>query len=300
MGPGTIAPVDSVGPIQQGVRVMTRPSRALPGRLPHRLPRRLLLAAAFAAAIGSGLTPFAAPGAAQASNTIGRTAEASLFSMINSARHSHGLAPLRLDTRLRDLAEYRAGVMSSTNTMSHTVAGCLSCELTSRGIQWYSEGECIAWDSYSYPTDAIDLIFQMWHDATHWPLLMSSSFNYAGIGIVHNSNGKTWASMVFTESWDHTSPWSQNVSHSRSGSSVSWSWTGADTWMQTHTAGLKNFDVEYRVDSGSWQLIKSGTTSHSITLDGRSPGHYYGLRIRSRDNHGYVSAWTAEVRIWVP
>lgn len=279
---------------------MTRPSRALPGRLPHRLPRRLLLAAAFAAAIGSGLTPFATPGVAQASNTIGRTAESSLLSLINGARHSNGLAPLRLDTRLRDLAEYRAGVMSSKNVMSHTIAGCLSCELTSRSIQWYSEGECIAWDSYSYPTGAINLIFQMWHDASHWPLLMSRSFNYAGIGIVHNSNGKTWASIVLTESWDHTHPWAKNVSHARSGTTLSWSWTGADTWLQTHTAGLQSFDVEYRVDSGSWRVIKSGTTSHSITLSGRSPGHYYSVRVRSKDNHGYLSVWTAEVRMWVP
>lgn len=271
---------------------MTRLRRAQPGRL--------ILAVAFAAVLASGLTPLASPGVAQASNTIGRSAEDSLFAMINSARKSHGLAPLRLDTRLRDLAEYRAGVMSSTNTMSHTVAGCLSCELTSRSIQWYSEGECIAWDSYAYPTDAINVIFQMWHDASHWPLLMSATFNYAGIGIVHNSNGKTWASMVFTESWDHTSSWARNVSSSRSGSTVYWSWTGADLWLQTHTAGLKNFDVEYRVDSGSWAVIRSGTTARSITLSGRSSGHYYGLRVRSRDNHGYVSPWTAEVRIWVP
>ena len=271
---------------------MRRPTRPSVGRL--------VLAMAFAAVVGSGLTPLAAPGVAQASNTIGRSAEDYLLSLINNARHSHGLAPLRLDTRLRDLAEYRAGVMSSTNTMSHTVAGNLANQLTSRGIQWYSMGECIAWDSYSYPTDAINLIFQMWHDAGHWPLLMSASFNYAGVGIVHNSNGKTWASMVFTESWDHTHPWARNVSSSRSGTTLYWSWSGSDTWLQTHTAGLKSFDVDYRVDSGTWQVIKSGTTARSISLSNRTGGHYYGLRVRSRDNHGYVSGWTPEVRMWVP
>jgi uncharacterized protein YkwD len=292
MGPGTIAPVDTGWTTQQGMPVTIRPRRVLPGRL--------LLAAAFAAVLASGFNSFVAPGVAQASNTVGRAAEDTLFGMINSARHSHGLAPLRLDTRLRDLAEYRAGVMSSTNTMNHTVAGNLSSQLTGRGIQWYSQGECIAWDSYGYPTDSINIIFKMWHDATHWPLLMSAKFNYAGLGIVHNSNGKTWASIVFTESRDHSGAWAKNVSNSRSGTTVSWSWTGADLWLQTHMAGLKNFDVEYRVGSGSWQLLKSGTTTHSLTLTSRAHGQYYGLRVRARDNLGLVGGWTAEVRMWVP
>jgi len=261
---------------------------------------RLLLAATFAAFIASGATPVARPATVAASQTVGRTAENDLLAMINNARSSKGLAPLRLDTRLRDLAEYRAGVMSSTNTMSHTVAGNLANQLTSRGIQWYSEGECIAWDSYSYPTEAIKVIFQMWHDATHWPLLMSTKFNYTGIGIVHNSNGKTWASMVFTESVDHSRPWARMGGASRSGSTVSWSWSGADLWLQTHTAGFKNYDVQYRVDSGTWTTIRSGITSRSLTLYSRPSGHYYGLRVRSRDNRGIVSSFTSELRVWVP
>ena len=269
-------------------------------RLRPALPGRLAIATVVALVVAAGVTPLARPQTALASQSIGRTAESMLFTLINDARTSHGLVPLRLDTRLRDLAEYRAGVMASTNTMSHTVAGCLSCQLTSRGIQWYSEGEVIAWDSYSYPDQAIRVIFQLWHDATHWPLLMSSRFNYAGIGIVHTSRGKTWASMVFSESVDHTSPWAKNVSHSRSGSTTYWSWTGRDTLLQTHTAGLKSYDVEYRIDSNSWVIVMSGTTSKSMTLYSRRSGHYYGVRVRSRDWRGNLSGWTAEVRIWVP
>jgi len=271
---------------------MHRPRRALLGRL--------VLALAFAAVLGSGLTPLAGPRIAQASQVIGRTAEDSLLALINNARVAHHLVPLRLDSRLRDLAEYRAGVMASTGIMSHTVAGNLWSELTARGIQWYSAGETIAWDSYSYPTQAIDIIFQLWHDATHWPLLMSATFNYTGVGIVHTSAGKTWVSMVFTESVDHSRPVASNVSHWRSGTTVYWSWTGHDTPLQTHTSGLRNFDVEYRVGTGTWSIIRSGTTTRSLTLYNRIGGRYYGVRVRSRDNRGYVSTWTAEVRIWVP
>jgi uncharacterized protein YkwD len=262
---------------------------------------RLLLATLFAAVIGAGVTPFATPGTALASTTIGRTAESDLLAMINNARVSNGLVRLRLDTRLRDLAEYRAGVMASTNTLSHTIAGCLSCELTARDIQWYSQGEAIAWDAYAYPDDAIRIIFQLWHDASHWPLLMSSTFNYVGLGIVHRSDyNKTLASLVLTESVDHTRPTAKITGSSRSGSTVSWSWSGADIRLQTHTAWLKNYDVEYRVGTGTWAMIRSGTTANSISLSGRAGGHYYGLRVRSRDYRGNLSYWTAEVRIWVP
>jgi len=265
-----------------------------------KLLARIALAVAFAAFLGSGLTPLAGPGVAQASQAIGRTAEDSLFALINNARVANHLVPLRLDTRLRDLAEYRAGVMASTNTMSHTIAGNLSSELTARGIQWYSEGECIAWDTYAYPTDAINFVFQAWHDAGHWPLLMSTTFNYAGIGIVHTSSGKTWASMVFTESVDHTRPWAHISSVSRSGTTVTWRWSGGDYALQTHTAGFKNFDVEYRVGTGTWSIIRAGTTATYLTLTNRAHGRYYGVRVRSRDNRGNLSSWTIELRIYVP
>lgn len=261
---------------------------------------RLLLAALFAGVVSSG----ALRDLHQPSPTYAVTngdVENMILTWTNQARVAKGLVPLRLYSPLRSLAEYRAGVMSSTNTMTHTVAGNLSNELTARGIQWYKDGEAIAWTTYAYGSVAADQIFKAWHDASHWPLLMSTNFNYVGVGIVYDSsNGKTWSSMVFTESLDHTAPWAVNVSHSQTGTSVSWSWRGADTKLQTHMSGLMNFDVEYRVDAGTWVVIRSGTTSYSITLTGRASGHSYSVRIRSRDHRGYMSTWTPEVAIRVP
>lgn len=74
----------------------------------------------------------------------------------------------------------------------------------------------------------------------------------------------------------------------------------ADVLLQTHTAGLKNFDLEYRVDYGTWSVIRSGTTSTSLSLGSRPHGHYYSLRVRSRDWRGNVSYWTTSIRVWVP
>ena len=65
-------------------------------------------------------------------------------------------------------------------------------------------------------------------------------------------------------------------------------------------AGLKNFDVEYRVDSGTWSLIRSGTTATSIAIGSRAHRHYYSLRVRSRDWRGNVSYWTSPITVWLP
>jgi hypothetical protein len=130
---------------------------------------------------------------------------------------------------------------------------------------------------------------------------MSGKFNYIGVGIAYRStNGTTWGSVVLTESLDHTVPWAKMTGRSYVGTSVYFAWSGGDTTLQTHTAGLKNFDVQYRVDSGTWSVIRTGTTARSLSLTGRAHGHWYGLRVRARDNRGYVSGYSAELRVWVP
>jgi uncharacterized protein YkwD len=269
-------------------------------RRPQAQLERLLLATVLAAVVGLGAVPaIHRPAVAQAATAA--TIETTILGWLNRDRVAHGLRVLRLDTRLQDLAEYRAGVMASTGIMSHTIAGCLSCQLTSRGIQWYSEGECIAWTGWAWGDEAAKSIYSLWHDKTHWPLLMSAKFNYVGIGIAYRSANKTtWSSLVLTESLDHSRPAAKITGNSRDGTTLRWTWWGADTLLQTHTAGLKNFDVEYRVGYGSWVLIRSGTTSTYLALFSRAHGHYYGLRTRSRDWRGNVSYWTPEVRMWVP
>lgn len=269
---------------------MRRPRAQLP---------RLLLATVFAAVVGLGAIPaIHQPAVAQAA-TVGAV-ESGILTLINQNRAAGGLAPYRSDLREVSLAEYRAGVMAATHTMSHTVAGCLSCELTARGIQWYSEGESIAWTSYSSDSAAAYFVKIWMSDSIHRALLMSAKFNYVGVGVAFGSGGTTWTSVVLTESADHTRPYAWITAKSRVGSKVAWSWSGADVRLQTHTAGLRNYDVEYRVGYGTWTFIKSWTTSTYLALYSRPSGHYYGIRVRSRDWAGNVGYWSAESRIWVP
>ncbi|MEA2674653.1 MAG: hypothetical protein QOI92_1845 [Chloroflexota bacterium] len=268
------------------------------GTNPRARISRLALVACFVAVGALSVGPGANPAPVAASTTT--TMQSELLGWVNSARASLHLAPLRLLSSLTSYAAGRATKMASTGVMAHP--SCLGCELTSHGIQYYSAGEDIAWTSYPWGDQAAQSIFNGWKGSSgHWAILMSNKYNYIGIGVAYRStNRTTFASADLTESKDQTRPWVRAGRVTRSGSTVSWTWSGGDTWLQTHTAGLKNFDVDYRVGSGSWTRLRSGTTARSLSLSGRAGGHYYGLRVRARDNAGNISGYSAEMRIWVP
>ncbi len=120
------------------------------------------------------------------------------------------------------------------------------------------------------------------------------------LGVSRAANGSTWASILVTASVDHTPPVARNGLLSRSGTTVRFSWSGADPLLQTHTAGLRSFDVQYRVDWGPWHLLRNDTTSRSLSLYNRAHRHYYSFRVQAADRRGNLSAWTPIKRIWVP
>jgi hypothetical protein len=273
-------------------------------RAPRRAPRpglrALLLALVFGAFLSTGLGPIGRPATVHAGTA--ETMENELFTWVNNSRAARGLVPLRLHWQLIDLSGDRAATMAYYNTMSHTISGCLACQLSSRSVQYYGYGEVIGETGWPWGDQAAQSLFNAWKGSSyHWSLLMSSKYNYIGIGVAYNSTHKTtYSSIIMTESVDQSRPWSQMVSGKVSKTTVAWTWDGHDTKLQTHTSGLKNFDVQYRVDSGSWITIMGGVTVKSLTMYGRAHGHWYGLRVRSRDNRGYVSLYTAELRVWVP
>src|SRR6476646_8735087 len=162
---------------------------------------------------------------------------------INGARVSRGLVPLRTDGRLWDLAGDRATTMASRNVLSHTVAGSLGPSLTRRGISRYSYGETIAYTTTRGWAAAADAIVNMWRNSpTHWALLMSSRYNYVGSGLALRwSNHRVYASVVLTESWDHSGARASITGGTLTGDSIDWTWQGWDLALQTHTAGLRDF-----------------------------------------------------------
>jgi len=229
------------------------------------------------------------------------TNEARIVKWINADRVALGLRPLRGWGKLHKIADYRAGRMAATNTMSHSVAGSLSKQLAARGVKAWSWGEDIGASSYPKGIEAAKSIYRLWkQSAPHWALITSRRFNYVGIGLAYrSSNGKTFASLVFTESPDHTGARARITDAGVKNRDVTWRWRGWDVVLQTHTAGFANFDVQYRVDRGTWRTIRSRTTTTSFTASDRAGGHWYGLRVRGRDRAGNVGKWTGETRIWV-
>ena len=234
--------------------------------------------------------------------TSAADAETRLLGWINAARVERGLVPLVRWSNLASVAGRRAAWMAETNTMSHSGAGNLVTQMASEGVSWYGYGETIGYVGGSLSADAATSLFRGWRSSPpHWDLLMSGRFNYVGIGLAHRPAGdRTFGSVVLTESVDHSGARAWLRSASRAGDDLRWSWSGADRRLQTHMAGLRDFDVQYRVDGGAWRTLRNDTTATSLTLRDRAKGHMYSLRVRATDRRGTVGAWTNTSRIWVP
>jgi len=219
--------------------------------------------------------------------------EYGLLAKINEARAEHGLRPLRGNTGVWAVAGTRAARLASTNILSHSVPGSIAAQLNARDVQWYAYGEDIGYTRARRGAAAVDELFRLWKASPpHWQLMMSSNYNYIGVGLAYRaSNNKTFGSLVFTESRDVTRPRAYMDGASLNGSTATWSWHGADPVLQTHTAGIRSYDVQTSRDSGSWRTVASGTTATSRSWGGLSPGHIYRMRVRARDRAGNVGAW---------
>src|SRR6185312_14378310 len=127
----------------------------------------------------------------------------------------------------------------------------------------------------------------------HWGFMMSGTFNYIGIGVAYQgATSQTYASIVFAEAPDSSRPVVKLTGSGRSGTAAFWTWSGYDAQLQTHTAGLRDYDVQYRVDSGTWRTILSHTTSTQVILKNRQAGHTYAVRVRDRDRRNNLSSWS--------
>jgi len=266
----------------------------------HHSPARRRLAIAMRAAL---FAAFAVPlFSAPATAVTPSDAEAMVVGWINNDRTSRGLAPLRTDGDLVSISGLRASRMASANVMNHTVGGNIPAQLDWYNVAWYRYGETIGWSTAGFPVDSARAIYRAWMGSSaHRALLLSDRLNYIGVGLAYrSSNHRTFSSAVLSESPDHTRPVARVTGSSRSADDVRWTWNGYDPRLQTHTAGLRDFDVQYRVGSGTWSLMRDNTSSTSITLWNRYHGRYYSIRVRATDRRGNVGAWSSESRIWVP
>jgi hypothetical protein len=225
-----------------------------------------------------------------------------ILGAVNDARSRDGLVAYRSWGPLVDLATQRAERMAASRTLSHTAAGgSIGPALDARGVDWMGYGEAIGMTGWAWGREAADSLFTMWMNSSgHRALLLSDDYNYIGIGIARASDGSTWSSIVMTESEDHTAPVASIVALARDGTALTLTWDGSDPRLQTHTAGLKDWDVRFRRDDKRWRTIREHLTGTSLTLADRKPGHWFLFKVRSRDQRGNLSKWTSPTKIWVP
>lgn len=258
-------------------------------------PLRLALAFALLFATAATVATPAPSRAATATDT-----EREILALVNQARAAAGLVPLRSDYRLWTIADDRSAGMASVDVLSHGADASLEGALDRRGVQWYRHGEVIAWTSVSSARAAASLHELWFGSAPHRALLLSDRFNYLGIGLARSATGRTYGSIVLTESRDRTGARARITGAAATGDDVRWTWRGSDPKLQTHTAGLRDFAIQQRVDSGAWVTVTTATSATSRTLANRRGGHWYGLRVRARDRAGNVGPWSPERRVWVP
>lgn len=262
----------------------------------HTRSTLLAIALVLVAVIGWSGTP--SPALASSDPSM----EASILDSMNRDRLARGLRSYRLDGRLRDIALEHADAMVASGVLSHWTGGRTVCdEVEDRSIAWYSCGEDIGTTDAAWGPAAADWLYGLWRASpSHWAAMMSPDYNYVGIAFALRSDGSTYASIVFLEGPDRTRPSARMTTRSRSGTTVRFGWAGSDPRLQTHTAGLRNFDVRYRVDRGTWRRIRTATTATSITLRYRAHRHSYWISVRSRDGRGNASPWSTPFRVWVP
>jgi uncharacterized protein YkwD len=162
----------------------------------HRSPRLTrsssLLIAALVAFVGLAAGPVAHPAPTNAATAS--YLESLLVRWVNNARENRGIPPLKVGTKLTDLAGDRAATLAKTEKLVHP--SCLSCTFNSYEISWSTCGEVIAFTTASWGYNAAHSIFLSWKNSPgHWSLLMSRSFHRLGMGLGYRSSDhSTWAS----------------------------------------------------------------------------------------------------------
>lgn len=147
---------------------------------------------AWAGPAGAASAPYqqAVAGAPTASSTTAtlEQQEFELLELLNADRAAAGLAPLRMQTTLRDYARHHAADELAQGTIWHDMSEYQSQAPTG----WYALGENVAYNS------SVAGIHQAYMASPpHRANILSSSYNYVGIGFSVASDGTLFNSEDF-------------------------------------------------------------------------------------------------------
>jgi len=228
--------------------------------------------------------------------------ESTMLTLLSKDRSAHGLVAARTDSRLMAIARARSADMAAKGYFSHTQPDGRNIFdiLGDQGITWYAAGENIAWNTYSISQTTSVANSQWMNSSGHRAIILSSSYNYVGVGLAVASNGRNYWTAVFMKGPDRTgakaSVGSAKVTTGPTSSTrrARISWTGADVRLQVLTAGFHYFTVERRIDDGPWTRTWSATTLTAATFT-VSVGHRTEFRISGVDKKGNRGTWVSRV-----
>jgi len=127
-------------------------------------------------------------------NTTSLTAdELEVFNLINNQRTQNGLAALKIDNEVQNVARIKAQEMVDKNYFSHTspTYGSPFDMLNSFKVSYKTAGENIAGNSSNSAA-----VTAWMNSSGHKANILSSNFNYTGIGVVNGSKyGKIYVQM---------------------------------------------------------------------------------------------------------
>ena len=264
-----------------------------------RFPARRLSLLALASLMMATLVPFAPVAASEVDTSATEIAKAEqgALNLINRHRADRGLVALRLDSRIAGLADERADYMARTGTFSHTHEGGTSVfdMIAAAGIKWYGAGEIIAWNNAEDLAYSTAWAVKGWMgSASHKAIMLSTGYNYFGLGLAIASNGRRYWAGVFLKGPDRTPATAAIKSVSRDvldarRTRVVVRWGGADRRLQVLTSGLRYFQMQRRVNGRAWYTYPI-TTSTSMTRRWVR-GNTIEFRVRARDKAGNWGTW---------
>jgi len=265
------------------------------------LPVLVLALALALAGVGAWLSG-AQPARASTASTAA-SMDTQILGLMNNDRQAAGLQPLRRDSELVTWSADRSAWMASHADLTHTSWGGAPCTLYSReGLSWFGCGEAIGDTTATFGSSAATFLYSLWKNSPeHEALIMSKTFNYVGIGVAYrSSNHTTYASILFLEGPDISRPTAVLTAQQLNGRSIHWAWGASDPTLQTHTAGIRDYDVQIRVDGKAWVTLRSNTTVTSESTPSERSGSKWALRVRAEDRAGNASAWVTSATFVIP
>lgn len=246
----------------------------------------------------------AAHPASAAAGTSATAAESELVSLLNAERAKVGLAKVRVDPRLTEIARARSNDMAERHYFSHDQPDGrdVSDLLDAARIVRYASGEIIAWNTRSDASDSARNARDLWMgSAPHRAIVLSRELNYFGVALaVDPSNGRRLWTGVYIQGPDRTGGWTAlgappdlSIPAGERHRTVTVRWTGGDVQLVTLTSGFRHFQVRVRADGGAWQTWSSATTGTSRSIRVWR-GHTYDMAIRACDHAGNCGAWAIQ------